>query len=131
MSLRTAYTFWFFVPVMLLSAVVGYSALTNEVGEVHKEVPGGNPERGKTAIQEYGCGSCHRIEGIRGANSLVGPPLVDFWKRHYIAGNLTNEAENLIVWIMNPQQIEPGTVMPNLNVSEAEARDIAAYLYSD
>jgi cytochrome c1 len=35
----------------------------------------------------------------------------------------------LIKWIRNPQQIEPGTAMPDLGVSEDEAGDIAAYLY--
>jgi cytochrome c1 len=31
---------------------------------------------------------------------------------------------------MNPQSVEPGTAMPNLNVNEAAARDMAAYLYT-
>lgn len=32
-------------------------------------------------------------------------------------------------WIRSPDEIRPGTVMPTLGVTEAEARDIAAYLY--
>jgi cytochrome c len=60
---------------------------------------------------------------------MVGPPLNCFYQRSYIAGRLPNNRENLIKWIRNPQQIEPGTAMPDLGVSEDEAGDIAAYLY--
>lgn len=93
-------------------------------------VEGGDPYRGAQAIQRQGCHSCHRIPGIRGANSYVGPPLDGWSARQYIAGSLENTPNNLIEWIMNPQSIEPGTAMPDMNIKEEEARDIAAYLYT-
>ena len=31
---------------------------------------------------------------------------------------------------MTPQRFEPGGAMPNLGVSEDDARDMAAYLYA-
>ena len=86
------------------------------------------PERGRAAIQAYGCGSCHMIPGVRGAVGLVGPPLLAWSRRTVIAGELPNTPENLVEWIMRPQSIEPGSAMPNLGVSEADARAIAAYL---
>jgi cytochrome c1 len=61
---------------------------------------------------------------------MVGPPLNDWSERGYIAGELPNNAENLIRWIMDPQGVEPGTDMPNLGVTEEQARDIAAYLFT-
>jgi len=67
---------------------------------------------------------------VRGAHSYVGPPLNDWAERHYIAGNLINTPENMIAWLRDPQAIEPGTAMPNLDLSEQAARDISAYLYS-
>ena len=91
---------------------------------------GGDPYRGAQAIQRNGCHSCHRIPGIRGTTSYVGPPLSAWSERQYIAGNLQNSPDNLIAWIMNPQAIEPGTAMPNMGIDEQEARDIAAYLYT-
>lgn len=120
------------LPLLLALLVISAcrSGLGRDFALVEKSVAGGNPALGRAAIQHYGCGSCHTINGINSANSLVGPPLTDFYKRHYIAGNLPNEAENLIRWIINPQLIEPGTAMPNLGVTEADARNIAAYLYS-
>ena len=94
------------------------------------QVAGGNPARGREAITVYGCGACHVVPGVRGARGMVGPPLTAFAGRAYIAGEAPNTASALIRWIMNPQSIEPGTAMPALGVSEAHARDIAAYLYT-
>lgn len=93
-------------------------------------VPGGDPGRGKVAIAAYGCGACHVIPGIRGANGLVGPPLTQFARRAYIAGEAPNTTRSLVQWISAPQSIEPGTAMPNLGIPEARSRDIAAYLYT-
>jgi cytochrome c1 len=93
-------------------------------------VAGGDADRGKVALSTYGCGSCHTIPGIRTAKGTVGPPLYFWSKRTYIAGEVPNTADNLVRWIEVPQAIEPGTAMPNLGVSNAAARDIAAYLYT-
>jgi cytochrome c len=93
-------------------------------------VPDGNPARGREAIQRYGCGTCHGIPGVRGATGTVGPPLDDFGRRSYIAGQLPNTGPNLQRWIMNPQDVEPGTAMPDVGVTEIDARDIAAYLFT-
>jgi cytochrome c len=93
-------------------------------------IPGGNPRQGKAEIVAFGCGSCHVIPGIAEAHGMVGPPLTQFADRAYIAGEVPNTAESLIKWIKSPQSIEPGTAMPNLDVTERQARDIAAYLYT-
>jgi cytochrome c1 len=90
----------------------------------------GYPERGAKLIQQYGCGSCHTIPGLDRAEGLVGPPLTRFGARSYIAGELPNNAENLRRWIQDPQSVEPNVAMPNLGVSDIDARDIVAYLYT-
>src|SRR6185295_10214760 len=38
-------------------------------------ISGGDPERGHGLIQSYGCGTCHIVEGVRGARGQVGPRL--------------------------------------------------------
>jgi len=93
------------------------------------QVPGGDAERGARWIREVGCAGCHTIPGIRGANANVGPPLTRIADRTYIAGMLRNTPENLVRWIRQPQSVVPGNAMPNMGLSEAQARDIAAYLY--
>ncbi|MDQ1375497.1 MAG: cytochrome c, partial [Actinomycetota bacterium] len=90
----------------------------------------GSPDLGKAAITRYGCGSCHTIPGVKNADALVGPPLVHFRKRSFIAGQLANTEANLRTWITDPQGVEPGTAMPDLDVSAEDARNIAAYLES-
>ena len=113
--------------ILLLSVLV---ACTGTRGYTEKTVSNGDVEAGHDAIIAYGCGSCHVIEGVAEANAYVGPPLTNYERRHYIAGNLPNNADNLIYWIRFPQSVEPGTAMPDLNVTEIDARNIAAYLYS-
>ncbi len=91
---------------------------------------GGDPERGRLAIDNYACTACHTIPGIIGTEVNVGPPLRGVGKRRYIAGVLPNTPENMIRWIRDPQGIDPLTAMPDLDVKKDDARDIAAYLYT-
>jgi cytochrome c1 len=106
------------------------AACQREIGHTEKFIPGGDVMAGREAIIAYGCGACHVIPGIPNAVAYVGPPLNEYEQRHYIAGNLPNTADNLVYWIQYPQSVEPGTAMPNLDVTEADARNIVAYLYS-
>lgn len=89
---------------------------------------GGDPHRGATLIRQYGCGSCHTIPGINGADGLVGPPLTRMGARIFVAGLLRNTPDNMARWLMNPQQVVPGNAMPDMGLSEKQARDVAAYL---
>ena len=91
---------------------------------------GGDPARGRAAIYHYGCASCHTIPGISGADSLVGPPLERVAARTYIGGVLTNSPDNMIRWIKDPRGVDPLTAMPTLGIGDADARDIASYLYT-
>jgi cytochrome c len=98
-----------------------------------RAVAGGDPRLGREALHNYGCIACHAVPGERtvgGLNSSVGPSLDSFSTRSFVAGSLANTDENLISWIVNPQAIRPGSAMPNLGVSETDARHITAFLYS-
>lgn len=90
----------------------------------------GDPEKGRSLIAEYGCGSCHAVPGVEGADGVVGPPLDNMGERKMIAGRLANTPENMIRWISDPQEVEPGTAMPDLGVDSEQARHIAAYLHN-
>jgi cytochrome c len=91
-------------------------------------VPGGNASRGAGLIKAFGCGACHTISGIDGADGKVGPNLNGLGQRRTIAGRLSNTPDNLTRWIENPQGVDPGNIMPNLGLGQQSARDIAAYL---
>lgn len=91
---------------------------------------GGDPDRGEAAIGKYGCGACHQIPGIPGARGRVGPSLKGVAGRIMLAGEISNSPANMTLWVQHPQLVEPGTDMPELGMSDQEARDIAAYLYT-
>ena len=91
---------------------------------------GGDPSRGEAMFIQYGCGSCHALKDVRSATGTVGPPLDGIALRVIIGGHLSNTPENMEKWIRDPQHVSPGTAMPDLGVSEGDARDITAFLYT-
>jgi cytochrome c len=91
---------------------------------------GGNPTQAPAAIRRYGCAGCHTIPGIPGGDGQVGGPLADIIHRVYVGGVVTNSPDNLVKWIVSPQAFSPRSAMPATGITEAEARDVAAYLYS-
>lgn len=105
--------------VCLLAAAAGPGLAQSSVGD---------PHRGSALILRVGCGSCHIIPGISGAKGLVGPPLDHMSRRIFIAGLLRNTPDNMIHWVMHPQKVVPGNAMPEMGLTEPQARDIAAYL---
>ena len=89
-----------------------------------------SPQRGRVALQQYACSTCHAIPGVTGAHPLVGPPLAGIASRRLIAGRLLNSDANMAAWIRSPKRFDPLTAMPDLGVTERDARDMAAYLSS-
>lgn len=79
-------------------------------------------------IRSYGCGGCHEIPGVEGATGRVGPPLNGIGRRVFLAGMLRNEPQSMIRWLRDPQSVVPGNAMPNMGITEDDARTIAAYL---
>jgi cytochrome c len=95
-----------------------------------RQVPGGDPDRGRQALVLYGCGACHVIPGVDRAAGRVAPPLSEFASRAFVAGVLPNRPDELVRWIQDPPAVNPQTAMPNLGVTEQDARHMAAYLYT-
>jgi cytochrome c len=113
--------------------VAGLCAVTVTAcgGGQTQQVPGASAGAGHNLIAHYGCGACHEIGGVDSAKGHVGPPLKNFKKSiPFIVGKLPNTPDNLARWIENPQAILPNGIMPNLGVTPGQARDIAAYLYT-
>ena len=113
-----------------LILVLLISACSDHDTQWAAEMTGGSPVRGAEAMRSYGCQSCHTIPGIRGAQALVGPPLSGIASRSYIAGVMSNTPAHMIEWLRNPPAVDSKTAMPNMNVTERDARDMAAYLYT-
>jgi mono/diheme cytochrome c family protein len=93
------------------------------------ETTGGIPEHGKKAIGKYGCAACHTIDGIS-SEAMVGPPLTRMAARSYLAGSMQNNGPNLVRFIQHPRAVHNDSAMPEMGLTDEEARDIAAYLYT-
>jgi cytochrome c2 len=128
---------------MLIAMVVAGCALTalavaggvaqsyrKQTENTARAMTAGDPARAPALIRRYGCAGCHTISGIPGGDGQVGSSLADLRQRVYIAGVVTNSPDNLIRWIVTPQVFSSRTAMPVTGISEAEARDVAAYLYA-
>jgi mono/diheme cytochrome c family protein len=88
----------------------------------------GRDEHAKLALVQHACSACHRIPGIVGPDTHVGPPLDELARRQVLVGGLAPTADNLVRWIRDPRGVDPGTAMPDMGVSEAHARLMADYL---
>ncbi len=99
--------------------------IARSVAEVRPDAP--RPRR-RHAIGVRHWGACHTILGVLGAYGVIGPSLEGVAGRSFVGGKLPNTPETLAYWTRQPQHVNPGTVMPDLGVSEGESRDIVAYL---
>jgi mono/diheme cytochrome c family protein len=95
-----------------------------------RRVLAGDAARGREIAAALGCGACHVIPGISGARGLVGPPLGGFGSRSFIAGIVPNRPAVLARFVRDAPAIAPETAMPALPLSEADARHVAAWLYT-
>lgn len=120
------------VAVACVAAVTGAASWSSQARteRIARTMTGGHPERAPEIMRRYGCSSCHTIPGIPGADGQVGPQLSGLLHRVYIGGGATNSPDQLVRFIVMPQQLSPRSAMPATGISEAEARDVAAYLYA-
>jgi len=111
-------------------AVFVLSACSDERSQPSQSLTNGDPDRGKIALTTYGCVACHTIPGVPGSNSLTAPPLIGISQRSYLAGMVENTPDNLRLWIQHPRRVNPHTAMPEQGVTDEDASDMAAYLYT-
>jgi cytochrome c len=92
--------------------------------------PGSPAAEGAQIIATKPCVGCHTIPGIPGATGTVGPNLSGVASRTKIAGGAVNNTgpDDLQKWILNPPALKPGTLMPNVGLTDDEATKIVAYL---
>jgi cytochrome c oxidase subunit 2 len=85
---------------------------------------------GQKAFFSDQCASCHALRGTS-ANGQVGPDLTHVGSRSTLASLvLPNDPAAMSRWLRNPQQVKPGTLMPDLGLSDRDIRSLTAYLES-
>jgi cytochrome c2 len=111
-----------------LRALLALAALAILAGCGKAPATSGDRDNGRLLLRQFGCGQCHRIPGVADAQGDTGPPLARVGERAYLGGVLPNSPENLARFIRHPQRFDPRTTMPDLGVTDAHARDMAAWL---
>ncbi|HEY3821411.1 MAG TPA: cytochrome c oxidase subunit II [Polyangiaceae bacterium] len=113
--------------------VVADSPADFEAWDRHEREPAEEPlstgeaVRGEETFRERTCINCHTIQGVGGTR--VAPDLTHLAERKTLgAGVLTNDPPSLARWLREPQVVKPASHMPDLNLSETEVSDLAAYL---
>ena len=93
--------------------------------------PPGDAARGKQLMTQYACNVCHIVPGIEGAQGRLGPALAGVASRPAISnGVVRNTPANLRQFIRNPASLNPQSSMPPIGMTEAEAQDITAFLWT-
>ena len=87
-------------------------------------------EEARALLRHYGCPACHAVPDVAGPGGATGPPLTAMAAQAYVAGVLPNTPAALARFIVDPQEVDPRSAMPDLGVTPAEAEAIAAYLYA-
>jgi len=68
---------------------------------------------------KYACQSCHIVDS-KNDKGYIGPTLTQVGRRL--------NSQWVFQWLKNPQALRPGTVEPNRNMSDEDARALTAYL---
>jgi cytochrome c oxidase subunit 2 len=84
--------------------------------------------QGQRVFETTACINCHTVAGTA-ANGRFGPDLTHLMSRDTIAaGAAKNTPENLRQWILNPDSIKPGSLMPAMQLSDQDLVALTAYL---
>jgi cytochrome c oxidase subunit 2 len=112
--------------------VVAESSADFQRWREHQLQPAPDPQtpqqqRGMQLV-EYRCGLCHGVRGTT-AGSVTAPDLTHLMSRRTIAaGTLVNGVGTLGGWIEGAEQLKPGTLMPDQNLTTDQLSDTLAYL---
>lgn len=93
------------------------------------DVDGDSVARGAETFLQM-CAACHTVAGSQ-ARGVLGPDLTHLGSRLTIAaGALRNNRGNLAGWILDPQNVKPGSQMPPQDVPPDDLEPLLDYLES-
>ena len=85
---------------------------------------------GRRIFETTACINCHTVRGTA-ANGRFGPDLTHLMSRATLAsGAAENTPENLRVWLKDPDAIKPGSLMPAMQLPDAELDALVRYMLS-
>jgi cytochrome c oxidase subunit 2 len=91
--------------------------------------PTGLAAEGKAIFARSACVGCHTIDGV--STGVLAPNLTHFGARTMLAAGMwPNTPDNVAAWVKAPQRLKPGVKMPDLGLTDEQAKAVAAYLTS-
>jgi cytochrome c oxidase subunit 2 len=85
---------------------------------------------GRRVFETTACINCHTVRGTV-ANGRFGPDLTHLMSRSTIAsGAAENTPDNLRLWLRNPDAIKPGSLMPAMQLDDADLDALVRYMQS-
>lgn len=100
--------------------------------------PAGDVAKGRQILDTKGCGTCHKMTGV--SPLAASPVTVALEPKEY--GRAMRTAPDLrfardkmtpsrvTLWLTDPKAVKPDSAMPKIPLSEAEVKDVVAYLYN-
>lgn len=95
-----------------------------------RPVAQGDPARGLATIERVGCAACHAVPGVRWPQGRTGGALAGIGARPLIAGRLPNQPDVMAAFVRDAPSLLPDVAMPPMPLTDDQARDVAAYLYT-
>jgi cytochrome c oxidase subunit II len=97
-------------------------------GQQQPAVQDASVETGRRVFESTACINCHAVAGTN-ANGRFGPDLTHLMSRATIAsGAAPNTREKLRLWIRDPNKIKPGSLMPAMQLSDADLDAVVSYM---
>jgi cytochrome c oxidase subunit II len=97
-------------------------------GQQKAAVQDASVETGRRVFESTACINCHAVAGTN-ANGRFGPDLTHLMSRATIAsGAAPNTPDQLRLWIQDPNKIKPGSLMPAMQLSDADLDAVASYM---
>jgi cytochrome c oxidase subunit 2 len=85
-------------------------------------------ETGRRVFASTACINCHAVAGTN-ADGRFGPDLTHLMSRATIAsGAAPNTPEKLRLWIQDPNKIKPGSLMPAMQLNDADLDAVVSYM---
>lgn len=114
----------------LVASLGAWLGACADKADAPRVLAGADPVEGRRLIERRGCAACHKIPGVAWPEGRTGGALAGVGARPMIAGRLPNQPEVMAAFVRDAPSLLPDTGMPAMPMTQAEARDVAAYLYT-
>lgn len=100
--------------------------------------PTGDVAKGRQLLDTKGCGTCHKMTGVSALAASPVPLAIDAKENaravrlapdlRHVRDKMT--AARATAWLADPKGVKPDSAMPKIPLTDAEIKDVVAYLYN-